>query len=374
MKRLIVLAWLLCPTVMAAQTTLYQNQIRQPAGITVPTQTGGDNSAKAASTAFVQAAIAGVNPAVSVVVATTAAGDTSGLTYFNGVAGVGATLTGSINTALTFDGVTLTSLTQRVLVKNDTQSPSGAFNGVYYLTQLQTGILPPILTRALDFDQPSDINNTGLIPVQSGTVNAGRLYAVSSTVNTVGTDPVTFTQYAATSSGALVQLETHACTSVATCDFTTCISGSTYHTFRFQMYDIVPATANQILDMRFGNGGTYDSGSNYTYQNILSENAASSPSSFSAGATAFVMTSNGQGNGATVPGVSGWIEIYDPLNTARNKGWVSSLHYWDGSNSLSASNTGTGTYLAQTAVNDVRFLFASGNITSGTITCYGVTP
>lgn len=166
---------------------------------TAPTQTTGDNTTKIATDAFVTTAIAnavaGVNPAVAVVVATTTAGDTSALTYNNGVSGVGATFTGSNNTALTIDGVTLTSLTQRVLVKNDTQSPSGAFNGVYTLTQLQTSILPPILTRALDYNMPSDINSTGAIPVVSGTVNANTSWLLTSTVNTIGTDPLTYVQF-----------------------------------------------------------------------------------------------------------------------------------------------------------------------------------
>ena len=166
---------------------------------TTTTQTASDNSTKIATTAFTQAAIAnaiaGVDPAISVIVATTAAADTSGLTYNNGVAGVGATFTGSNNTALTFDGVTLTSLNQRVLVKNDTQSPSGAFNGVYYLTQLQTTILPPILTRSLDYNTPNSINYTGVIPVLSGTVNALTSWLINTTVVTVGTTPITYTQF-----------------------------------------------------------------------------------------------------------------------------------------------------------------------------------
>lgn len=168
-------------------------------GTTAITQAAGDASTKVATDAFVTTAvnnaIAGVNPAVAVVVATTQASDTSSLTYNNGVSGIGATFTGAVNTALTFDGVTLTSLTQRVLIKNDTQSPSGAFNGVYTLTQLQTGILAPILTRALDYDQPSDINNTGAIPVTSGTINASTTWVLTSTVNTVGTDPLTYTKF-----------------------------------------------------------------------------------------------------------------------------------------------------------------------------------
>lgn len=166
----------------------------------VGTQSQGDSSTKAASTAYVDVAVAnavaGVNPAVAVQAATTSASNTSSFTYNNGVAGIGATLTSnSNNTALTVDGYTFTAIGQRLLVKNDTQSPSGAFNGVYYVTQVQAALLPLILTRALDYDQPSDINNTGAIPVINGTVNGTTSWVITSQVTTVGTDPLTFTEF-----------------------------------------------------------------------------------------------------------------------------------------------------------------------------------
>lgn len=165
----------------------------------VGTQTQGDNSTKSASTAYVDLAVSnavsGINPAVAVQAATTAAGDTSGFTYNNGVSGVGATFTGLTNTAVVIDGFTFTALNQRLLVKNDTQSPSGAFNGIYVVTQLQTVGLPPILTRALDYDQPSDMNNTGAIPVINGTVNGTTQWVLSSQVVTVGTTPLTYTLF-----------------------------------------------------------------------------------------------------------------------------------------------------------------------------------
>src|SRR6202011_1206298 len=52
-----------------------------------------------------------------------------------------------------------------------------------------------ILTRALDYDQPSDINSTGAIPVVNGTANATTSWVITSTVNTVGTDALTYTQF-----------------------------------------------------------------------------------------------------------------------------------------------------------------------------------
>lgn len=168
-------------------------------GTTATTQSAGDNTTKIATDAFVTTAItnaiAGVNPAVAVSFATTQASDTSGYTYNNGVSGIGATLTGSNNVAFTADGQMATALLQRVLIKNDTQSPSGAFNGVYYVSQLQTAILPPILTRALDYDQPSDINSTGAIPVVNGTLNASTSWLLTSSITTVGTDPLTYIKF-----------------------------------------------------------------------------------------------------------------------------------------------------------------------------------
>jgi len=171
---------------------------------TVGTQTQLNNSTLAASTAYVDLAVAnavaGINPAVAVQAATTSASNTSGFTYNNGASGIGATFTGTTNTAVTIDGYTFTALGQRLLVKNDTQSPSGAFNGVYYVTQLQTSLLPPILTRALDYDQPSDMNNTGAIPVINGTANGSTLWVLTSQVVTVGTTPLTFAQFGSGSS------------------------------------------------------------------------------------------------------------------------------------------------------------------------------
>jgi hypothetical protein len=164
-------------------------------GMTATTQAIGDATAKLATDTFVNNAVAGINPAVSVSAATVAASDTSGLTYSNGAGGIGATFTGSVNTALTVDGFTFSAVGQRLLIKNDTQSPSGAFNGVYYVTQIQTVIVAPVLTRALDYDQPSDINSTGTIPVINGAINTGTSWLLTSTVATVGTDPLTYTQF-----------------------------------------------------------------------------------------------------------------------------------------------------------------------------------
>src|ERR1035437_6697547 len=167
---------------------------------TAPTQTATDSSTKLATTAFVSTAltnaVAVVNPAVAVEVAS-AANLPNSPTYNNGVSGIGASITtATTNTALVIDGYT-PILGDRVLVKNegDTSGLGAAKNGVYTVTQLAAIGLAWILTRALDYDTSSDINNTGAIPVENHGSNALTSWLLTSLVTTVGTDAVTYVQF-----------------------------------------------------------------------------------------------------------------------------------------------------------------------------------
>src|SRR5262249_18352603 len=67
-------------------------------------------------------------------------------TYNNGSGGVGATLTGTANGALTVDGVAVAA-SDRILVKNEaTQSK----NGIYTVSNIGSAGAPYVLTRATD--------------------------------------------------------------------------------------------------------------------------------------------------------------------------------------------------------------------------------
>lgn len=124
------------------------------------------------------------------VVAATTANLTA--TYSNGVSGVGATLTNtSTLAAFSIDGVS-PSITQRVLIKDQSSTFQ---NGVYTVTVVGSGVLAWVLTRALDYDTPSNINDTGTIPVSSGTVNARTGWINTTVMVTVGTTAITFIQF-----------------------------------------------------------------------------------------------------------------------------------------------------------------------------------
>ena len=112
-------------------------------------------------------------------------------TYNNGASGVGATLTATVNGAASIDGVSL-SLNDRVLFKNQTSTLE---NGIYYVFQVGSGGTPAIYTRALDYDEPSDIDPGDMVTVLQGTANASTFWVETAVVTTIGTDPITFTQF-----------------------------------------------------------------------------------------------------------------------------------------------------------------------------------
>lgn len=125
----------------------------------------------------------------SVRAATTAA--LPAVTYANGTAGVGATLTADANGALAAqDGVTLV-VSDRLLVKDQA---SGLQNGIYVVTQVGDGSNPFILTRATDSDTATEMDAGACVAIEEGTVNADK-YAIMTSNNpiTIGTSALVWT-------------------------------------------------------------------------------------------------------------------------------------------------------------------------------------
>lgn len=133
---------------------------------------------------YVDAAISGLHVHDAVAAATTAA--LSGtVTYDNGASGVGATLT--LGTALTvLDGYTLVN-GDRVLVKDQANA---AHNGIYSWSTGGT-----VLTRTTDADTPLELNGGDFFFVVNGTVNNDTGWVITSSVTTIGTSNINFTQF-----------------------------------------------------------------------------------------------------------------------------------------------------------------------------------
>lgn len=144
----------------------------------------------AATKQYVDSMAAGLSPRTSCRVASTAA---LTVTYSNGTAGVGATLTNAgAQAALAIDGVTL-ALNDRILIK-DQAAP--AQNGIYIATTLGDGTHNWVMTRSTDFDQaaPNEVVEGAYTVITEGTVNATNLFVETGAGPfTIGTTAIVFT-------------------------------------------------------------------------------------------------------------------------------------------------------------------------------------
>jgi hypothetical protein len=145
------------------------------------------NSTDAATKQYVDDVAQGLNvhPSCNAATTTTLASISSGtITYNNGTAGVGATLT-TTGTYTTIDGVTLSD-GMRILVKNEVASEN---NGIYVRTSAT------VLTRATDFDTAVEIAGGDFTFVTAGTQYNSTGWVQIDEVTTVGTDPIVWEQF-----------------------------------------------------------------------------------------------------------------------------------------------------------------------------------
>jgi hypothetical protein len=160
------------------------------------------NNTDIVNKAYADAIASGIHFHEAVAYATTAA--LPACTYNNGTSGVGATLTGNSNGALTVDSYTFTSPAdngERVLIKNQANQ---AHNGVYTLSQAGNSSpgAPFILTRATDFDTVgtgvNQIDEGDFFLVTSGTANVNTAWVQQTAPPiTIGTTAIVFQQFSA---------------------------------------------------------------------------------------------------------------------------------------------------------------------------------
>jgi hypothetical protein len=158
-------------------------------GLTSVTVTQDPASAlQLATKQYVDAVAEGLHVHASCAAATTGtlASITGGtVTYNNGTAGVGATLTLSV-ALTTLDGYTLVN-GDRVLVKNEVTS---ANNGIYTWATGGT-----VLTRATDFDTAAEMASGDFTFISYGTLYGSTGWVQTDPVTVVGTSPVTWIQF-----------------------------------------------------------------------------------------------------------------------------------------------------------------------------------
>lgn len=381
----------------------------------VGTQSAGDSSTKAASTAFVAAAIAagvnGLSWKQQVRVATTAA----------------LTLASDFENGDTVDGVTLAT-GDRILIKNQAAATA---NGIYTVNASGAP------TRATDADTGAELVNATVF-VSEGTTNADTQWVCTTNATiTIGATNITFAQAgsggtpgahatshqsggsdpiklddlaapddntdlnASTSAhgllrklpgdtvtflradgnfaavggsagGGLVLLEQYTASSSASLNFTTAIS-ATYDEYVFEFVSLIPASASKLwMRMSTDGGSSYDSGNNYSTDGFVWRSGGSALGGGTA-LSKIIMTYSGSGDVSTTANwsLNGRMTLFNPGSAALYKTVDGRVTYFD-SGPFRVVHDFRGTYEVTTAVNAVQFFMSTGNIASGTIRCYGV--
>ncbi len=183
----------------------------------------------------------------------------------------------------------------------------------------------------------------------------------------------------AVSSGSFTLLSTQTATNSATLDFASVITAA-YDEYVFLVKDVRPATDGVIFEMRTSsnNGSSYDAaGGDYLWAIINDidlrggSTNASTYGNLGSSAT-FIRLCGAVIDNATSSAVTGELKLYSANSAVRNKYVQGTLSYDDNGTPSQVSVEVRGLRLSATAVNAVRFLMSSGNITSGTIYCYGI--
>ena len=170
---------------MAAPTAAVSFNNQKITDLATPT---GDLDA--ANKGYVDSVAEGLDSKQSCYVATAAA--LPAVTYANGVAGVGATLTANGVGALTVDGEAIATTGLRILVKDQAAQLQ---NGIYVVTTVGTGSATFVLTRSEDCDTSEQIVHAFTF-IENGNTTADNGYTCIATEPiTMGTTALPWTQF-----------------------------------------------------------------------------------------------------------------------------------------------------------------------------------
>lgn len=171
---------------------------------------------------------------------------------------------------------------------------------------------------------------------------------------------------------SLVLLETITASNSATVEFSIGIN-STYDTYIIKLSGIIPVSNTQTLRMR----GSTDGGSTFLTTSIYTFAINSTYSDATASVT------DKQVNGSTINliddisfvttgGVSGSLELYSPSSTALHKQIKISISGYESTADDFKTVEGMCSVSTTTAINALQFYFATGNISSGIFSLYGI--
>lgn len=167
------------------------------------------------------------------------------------------------------------------------------------------------------------------------------------------------------------QLSTVSASASATIDITSGFS-STYDEYVIGIRNLLPATDNTALWVRISQSATFISGAtDYSHVRHTVDTAGAVATAGSGAGDSKLILASALSNTASLSW-SGWLHIYNPAGATFVKtfAWHAAYHI---TGPTVVSLTGSGAFvLNSTAIDGIRFLMSSGNITAGTFVLYGV--
>lgn len=193
--------------------------------------------------------------------------------------------------------------------------------------------------------------------------------------NTTQVATTAFTAAAVTAASAgssLVLIATASASASAVIDFASGIT-STYDEYLVTLTDIIPATDNTQLLLRFSQdgGSTFKAGAtDYSWAQNTVDNAAIATPSGTTAATAIQVGLSLSNN--TTRSYCGEVRFWNPAGTAKNKHCRFKYSSVPSAGAYNFAEGGGVFLLNSSAINAIRFLESAGNITSGNFALYGV--
>ena len=168
----------------------------------------------------------------------------------------------------------------------------------------------------------------------------------------------------------LVFISSQTASASATIDFTSGIS-ATYDQYRVSITDVTPATDNVEIWLRVSQSASFLSGASDYGHSRIQNSTGGTPGGFGSAGDAKIVIANALGNGSGKT-FSGEVQFFLPTGTARFKQFMWQVTLASALTTV-INNSGAGCLILNTsAIDGIRFLMSSGNISTGTFALYGV--